>query len=187
VKKVLAFWCAVAVVGLAYWWQAAARREERTAELSRVQHELAASIARLVRETEAIDDWDKTIRRYDPVLTIDLERVWLSGRPILFRGSISDIETADAQLYRVSIVTSHYTFPTKLRLSLTCTKGEIDALRAAHPTLITEAAYSDNLVAIARIGTMRTERIAAGDGEIAEMRIGEGTCVRLLFVGNARF
>src|SRR5262249_37450783 len=155
------------------------------------RRELAASLAMVVRETDAVDTWQRMLTRgepyrVDPIFTIELERLWLSDRPILFMGSIGDIETADAEHYRVSIAPSplaNHAFSTELRLSLKCTKDEVDTLLGAHPTMLSDQSLiSNNLAVVARIRAIRTERLVATGGGTEDMRIGDGACVRLVYI-----
>jgi hypothetical protein len=75
-------------------------------------------------------------------------------------------------------------FDTELRLSLTCAKSVVDSFLAAHPKLFTDAGFNSSVAVVARVVAIRSERVPKGGDEIGEARIGEGECLRLLYVGN---
>jgi hypothetical protein len=80
------------------------RRRAEEAERTRVHNEMAKTLNLLIQETNAVDDWDKVLGRgqsyrLEPVLSIELERLWMAGRQILFIGSIDDIKSHDVSSY----------------------------------------------------------------------------------------
>jgi integrase len=99
VKRVLLFGVAIAV-GALFYYQYVQNTERKTlekAEWDRAKRETVEGISRLVAETNAVDDWERQLSkgkkyRLEPILTIELERLWMSGRPILFLGAIDDIK-----------------------------------------------------------------------------------------------
>ncbi len=75
-----------------------AKREAEKAEAERIEKTIKAAVAQLVERTNAVHNWEKELCkggqfRLEPILTIELERLWLTDRPILFVGSIKDIST----------------------------------------------------------------------------------------------
>ena len=174
--------------------QNAEREGLQKAEWARAKRETVEGISRLVAETNAVVDWDRQLSkgkkyRLEPILTIELERLWMSGRPILFLGAIDDIKTHDAEMYTVTWSQSldavlKYMFDTDLHLSLRCNRKEIDAFLAANPKLFENAGFNNVVAVIANITAIRTDRMSKGDEGSKETRVGDGACLRLLYVGD---
>jgi hypothetical protein len=106
-RLVLAVLATIVAAGIYYTAsENSKRRRAEEAERTRVHNEMAKTLSLLVQETNAVDDWDKMLGRgqsyrLEPVLSIELERLWMAGRPILFIGSIDDIKSHDASSYDV--------------------------------------------------------------------------------------
>jgi hypothetical protein len=190
VQKIVGFlFYGAIVVGLLYMWVAnELNQRARTNEAENIRLQVVSSVAAAVRDTQAVDDWPKRLKRgksyrSGPILTAELEQLWLSGRPILFRGGVRDLEGAGPDDYRLILGASTFedTFATELRLSLRCGRTAIDRLMVQQPRLLEDAGYTDNLVVVAQVERVRTER---GASEDRERRIGDGTCLRIFYVGN---
>ena len=164
-KRFLLIALAIAVGGFLFhqYLQNAERERVEKAERERIRSETAAAITRLVKETNAVDNWDRQLSkgqryRLEPILTVELERLWMSGRPILFLGSIDDIKTHDPNSYNVVFSPSiaaifQFMFDTELQLSLQCGRTDVDALLSAHPKLFEGAGFNNVVAVIADIST----------------------------------
>jgi hypothetical protein len=116
--------------------------------------------------------------RIEPVFSVDLEKVWLGDRPILFKGTLKDIATFDAENYRVvlahSPLSSSCVILADLRVSLRCPKPAIDTFLAANPKL------RSNLLAqvavVADINEITTSSVQDEEGGVSDVRVGLGTC-----------
>ena len=105
-----------------------------------------AAFAELAKKHNAIDSWDNELcqgapARMTPILTMELEKIWLTARPILFIGKITDIKTQDKANYRLIIDRDLYLaallfvtgLRTRLGVSLLCPKTMVDSFIAANP------------------------------------------------------
>jgi hypothetical protein len=119
-----------------------------------------AAIAQLVKSYDAVDNWEKDLSKGDPltftpILTVDLERLWLTNRPILFIGRIKDISTINSDTYRIDIGRGgmfsniEYMFSTELRLALQCQKQMIDLFLKNNPDLFNNYGLNNRVAAIA--------------------------------------
>ena len=91
--------------GVGYWWlpcplirEKKAKHEAERAEAKRMEQTIRSSVAEMVSRTNAVDGWDRLLSkgerfRFAPILTVELEKLWLASRPILFIGAIKDIAT----------------------------------------------------------------------------------------------
>lgn len=106
------------------------------------------------------------------ILTIDLEKLWLIDKPILFKGSIEDISTFDDSNYLIRLK-SLPIFGTELALDINSPKNMIDFFRTTHPT-----AFSDHsiMAVIAKIDRIETAFNKTEDSNKEEIKIGIGQC-----------
>ena len=167
--------------------QNAERENAKKTERERIKRERSATIAQLVKDTNAITDWDKRlskgqIYRSGPIFTVELEQLWMSGRPILFLGAIDDIKTFDTNAYTVVLSMSSissFMFDTQLRLSLQCNRSVIDPLLSSNPELI-----ASDVAVIANVTAIRAENVENPEGANQAARIGEGSCLHVLYVDD---
>lgn len=164
-------------------------KEANKAEEKRIEETIKASVAEMVTRTNAIETWEKDLSkvkqtRSEPILTVELERLWLTSRPILFVGRIKDIATIDQENYRIEIERNHfrdlvndYTLNTELQLVLQCPKQKIDSLLKEHPDFNGIAVIAD----IKEIET-KTTIITEADESI-ERKVGKGKCIDILYTG----
>jgi len=171
-----------------------------TQEAERVEKELAkeeaeAIIAQLVSKYDAVENWDEELSkneeyRMDPILTIELEQVWIKSQPILFLGGVKDISSFDELSYEILIeqnifLNSKYFF-TELQLSLTASKNVIDTFLSNHPELLKDFGLNNNVALIAKINSIETKNILSDDGEIDEVKIGKGELIDIEYIGRVR-
>jgi hypothetical protein len=186
---------------LVYQCSAESQRLHQTKKqvAEKARSELSASIGKMVKETNAVADWEMILARgkefrVETVLTLELERLWLQGRPILFYGSIIDIKTQNAESYLLTIrpgMTSlgRPNFATDLELSLVCEKSKVDTFLVSHPKLFEDAGFNNEVAVVADIHRIRTEQSRPQQEEEGDkdVRVGDGNCVRLLLIGDAIF
>ena len=93
-------WAMVIVLIAAYfiynYLENKSKEERKKAEAKKTEEALKTSVAELVHGTNAIDNWEETLSKGDeirmaPILTVELEHLWIGDRPILFVGAIKDI------------------------------------------------------------------------------------------------
>ena len=144
----------------------------------------------LVRKNAANDSWDRELcqgqpARQAPVLTMELEKVWLTDRPILFVGKIADVRSeggddrliVDRDMYWAAML-SRPLLTTGLRISVICPKAIMDAFVAANPDYLDAG---NGIAVVAMIDSVETgPTTGAAEGVPAPARVGRGKVVDLL-------
>ncbi len=210
-KKIRWILVALAVVGYCVnsGLEDEARREAEKAEARAKAAKMEAAVSQMVSRTEAIDDWNLQLGkikeyRSGPVFTIDLEKLWVRSRPILFRGVINDISTADPSRYTVLVERAErwgFLEREGLQLSLVSSKEIVDSFLEKYPI----SRSSDSLVfgvaspvaVVAHIHSIRTRKIQHcecsgsqdelyGYVEDEEVKIGDGELIDILYLGDVR-
>jgi hypothetical protein len=173
-----------------------AKRDAQRAETSRVQQEVKTAVSQISERQNAITDWEKQLSkgeryRLSPILTIELEHLWQSERPVLFIGSIKDISSAEADAYYVLVdkrlYNMDYMFATELRLSLTAPKAMIDSFLQKHPKLLAADGSNNGVAVVAKIHSISTSDERDEDGERVEVKTGHGHLVELVYTGDVFF
>ena len=151
----------------------------------------------MVSRTGAIDDWEQRLSkgekyRLEPILTIELERLWLQNHPILFIGTVKDIATHDQTQYKVLVERNlfnsfEYMFDTELQLSLLSGKEQIDSFLQKHPGLFKNDGFNNGVAVVAHINAIRTIYVPGEEGGREEIKIGDGELVDITFTGDVQF
>jgi len=195
-KRIIWIIVAVVVVGFFFnsYMENRARREADRAEAEKIEQATKTAISQMVSQTNAERDWEATLSkgerfRFEPILTVELERLWLRQRPILFIGSIKDIATHDQLQYVVTIERSlfggfDYMFGTELQLSLLSEKNKVDSFLKEHPDLFKDYGLKNGVAVVARIYSIRTIYVPEEEGECEEMKIGDGKLIDILYTGD---
>lgn len=173
-----------------------AKKEAEKTETERIENATKVAIAQLVKKTNAVDNWEKALSkgeqfRVEPILTVELERLWLTDRPILFVGEIKDIATIDQETYRMEIEGSlfsgfEYILGTELRLALKCQRQRIVSFLKEYPNLFKDYGLKNGVAVIADIDEIETKTVSGSEGEKEEIKIGKGKCIDLLYTGNIK-
>lgn len=197
-KKII--WAIVALLLVGYFVNSYvennARREKERQKAELNNQNVKAAVEGLVSQSSAITDWDTQISkgesyRFEPILTIELEKVWLVERPILFVGLIQDIKTKDDDSYIVLIERNILSnlgniFSTDLQLSLVVAKDQLDAFLTEHPNLFKGFGLDNGIAVIAKIHSIETIYISGEECAREEVKIGYGDMLGLEFVGLVR-
>jgi hypothetical protein len=83
-----------------------AKMEAKKAEKERIEKDVNTAVDQLIKRYNAFDwfkDIESRIEFFDPILTVELEKLWLTDRPTLFIGTIKDISTFDQKYYMIKI------------------------------------------------------------------------------------
>ena len=143
------------------------------------------AVSNLVSRTNAITDWEATLikrKNWDahPIQTVELEKLWLQSRPILFIGRIKEIAPHDQSHYDVLLESTSidHVYYSKLQLSLISDKNKIDLLLKENPRLI-EVGINNGVAAIANIDSINTKYVVGNEGGIV-VKIGEGQLIDML-------
>jgi len=172
-------------------------RKAEQAEAKRVEQATKSALGQMVLQTNAVDNWVTHLSRgekfrSEPILTVELESMWLQNRPILFIGSIRDIATQDQSHYTISIESSLYgsfehMFNTELQLSLIAEKERIDNFLIKHPDLFKNSGFNNGVAVVAQIKAVRTTYISGAEDAREDVKIGDGKLVDILYTGNVLF
>ena len=194
-------WAIIAIAVVGYFIDSymvnKAKREAEKAEAERIEQATKAAVTQMATRTNAVSDWEESLSkgerfRFDPILTVELEQLWLQQRPILFIGSIKDVATRDNTRYEISVERSlygsfDYMFGTELQLSLLSEKEHIDSFLKKHPDLFKEYGFNNGVAVVARINAIKTTTILGEEGEREEVKIGVGELVEILYTGDVIF
>lgn len=165
--------------------QSAARERIQQAEEDKRRMDLAAFTAKY----DVVTDWQEqlvaTKSPFAQVLTSELEPYWLSGRPILFKGSLLDVASVDDQHYEVLFKQTMLSkvsglMGNNLGLRLRAEKGPIDALLRAEPDIMAPINVVATIYVIAKVDSITTEAILEA-GEMRQYKVGRGSMVDLHF------
>lgn len=166
------------------------KRKMENAEWRRIEQVTEAAVMQMVSRTNAVDDWKQQLSkgdnyRFEPILTIELEKLWLQKQPILFIGYIKDISTYKQSKYLVLVEKRPFSlFGTELTLSLIASKNRIDSFLKENPDLFKDLGFS-NVGVVARIHSIRT--IDAPGGEHEKMKVGDGELIDIIYMGDLDF
>jgi hypothetical protein len=174
-----------------------ARREAERAEAERIEQATKTAVSQMASRANAVIDWEESLSkgesfRLEPILTIELEKIWLQQRPVLFIGAIKDIATHDQSRYLISVERSLFSsldnmFGTELELSLLSDKNKIDSFLKEHPDLFKNYGFKNGVAVVALIKSIRTTYVSREDGERDEIKIGDGELMDILYTGDINF
>ena len=174
-----------------------AERAEAEREAERIEQLTRLNVSEMIVRTNSSDDWEEILSqgekfRSTPILTVELERLWLQHRPILFVGAIKDIATHDDAHYRLTIERSlfssiEYIFDTELQLSLLADIDQIDQFLSEYPELFKDYGFNNGVAVAALLESIETVRYPGEEGQIWEAKVGHGEVVEMLYTGDVFF
>lgn len=188
-----------------------AARETEKAEAKATAAKIEATVSKMVSRTDAIDDWvsqltdmpkngmdglarteaidDWAAQLSVGILTIELERLLVRPRPILFRGAIKDVFTTDPSRYIV-LIEIDISIGHKLQLSLISSKEIIDSFLDKHPDLFRNYGRNNGVAVVARIHSIRPRTVgypsdneSGYDDDDYEVKIGDGELIDIAYLG----
>jgi hypothetical protein len=163
-----------------------------------IERSVTSAVDKMVSQYNAVSDWREQLSQRqssgtEKILGVQLERLWLVQRPILFIGSIEEISTMDGQTYRVRIQSHRsnalsHLFLTRLGLELKCTQTMLDSFLEAHPNLFSGSGPGpkNGVAVIAKIGQIKTHVILGKEAR-EELRMGVGDCLDMTYTGDVQF
>ena len=166
-----------------------AEMEAKIAEKERIKKDVSTAVAQLIKRYSAFD-WVKDIESRkdkefgDPILTVELEQLWLTDRPTLFIGTIEDISTFDQEYYMIKFqgfdgVRANY------ELALKCPKQKVNSLLEEHPDLA--EGVTSGVAVVANIDKIKTVIVPGYDGGKENIRIGEGKSIDMIYIEDIYF
>lgn len=190
-------WLIIAVGAVVYfsnsYIEKRAQEKATFVENERLEHATKSAVSQMASRTNSITDWETILNKgkdfgYGSIMTVELERLWMQKRPILFIGSIKDITTHDQSQYAVLVERSvHSTLGTELQLSLLSNKDRLDSFLKEHPELFEGVQFDNDVAVVAKIDSIRTVYFSEEGGWRKEVKIGEGELIDVLYTGDVRF
>jgi len=198
VKRII--WIVIICAVIGYfgnnYLQKRAREKAQREETQQIKREIRSKISQMVTTTNAVDDWVQKLSKgkgvwIDRIMTIELEKLWMGERPILFTGSIEDISSFDEQNYNLHLdgglfSSSKTMFMTELSLKLKCNKLIVDNFLQEHPDLLSNDVVYNGVAVIANIDKIATKFIPE-EGERKVLKIGIGECIDIAYIGRVTF
>jgi hypothetical protein len=180
----------IAVLAIGYWfysqWQDGRAATEKQIAREARQREVKQSLVEMTNRANAIADWPETLAankklRTTQIMTAELQKLWLSGRPILFVGNVQDVAINEDGTYRVTVVYNRVgnqpiMLHNELRVRLTCQESFaiqlMQTVKAAkYPSVWADTAVIANIERLDRV----TEK-GAEDNTVTVLS-GIGKCV----------
>jgi hypothetical protein len=163
------------------------KAKEKTEEIARTEaykkkrESIRVTVTQMVTKHNAASDWEDKLRKGSgterkKILTMDLENLWLTNKPILFKGRIKDISTLDDSNYLMTL-NGLSRFSTKLTLTLKTPKNMIDSFLNVHPKV---SSGISTVAVIAKINKIETKYRKTEEGDEEEIRTGVGQCIDIL-------
>jgi len=184
--KILAF--LVIIGGCIYWLCLQDRRKEEKA--SQRKRTMQIEISQFIARNGANSSWESELlkqeeNRLGRVLTIDIQKYWISDQPIYFLGGITDLSSINSssynlRIYKNNLYSADFNF-TNLELDLVAPREMIDAFLSKHPNFSKENSFISQIAVVAKINKIITRNLQ--DGDI--VTIGQGEAIDLLWVGDA--
>ena len=141
----------------------------------------------LARKSGAIVDWKEQLGSTDfaalnRVYSVDVERILISQKPVLFLGVLEDVASDDQKNDSLFIRDKSLFFP-EIRLHLTCPKVVVDSLLMAVKK-DKESLYAGGIAVTALIAKVDHQMFFDGK-ETHHIFIGQGKCVDIVHIGDA--
>lgn len=192
-------WIIISVIVFAYvvnsYVESNARKEAESIAATERKEKIENKVTEMVGRSNANIGWVKELakgkrHRFEPILSVELENLWIGDRPILFGGAIDDISTVSNTKYRIVLSRNIYSdidkamFGTKLLLDLECDKSLVDSVLQSHPELFENLGWNNGVAVIAKINKIRADSKIGEDGEKMEIRVGQGACLDIIYTGS---
>ena len=181
-------------------WVLLNSHENRNTEKQRIAAEdvkeklIRSKIESLANNTGANRDWVGALEnggevRLTPILTLELEKAWIEGGPILFSAVISDISTFSENKYKIDFEQSflesiRLSVFTELKLSLIAEKSYIDNFMVSNPSVRDATGLGNSIAVAARIDSIESSFYLDQDNDKIEVKSGVGELLGLEFLGD---
>jgi hypothetical protein len=186
------------VLALGYWahnsWEKSQAKGRREAATAAEASALNVEVLRRANSVNAVIDWPDHLAagqamRISPVLTIELQDLWLAGRPILFVGKVDDVARTAVNRYTIKatyggLERSHDFTSSDLRIIVDCDSQLADPIVRAL-TKPDDYSIDADVAIVARIEQV-TQKPAGDSEENSKSTLtGLGSCVDALYLGEA--
>ena len=180
----------VLIAGIGYWGYSARQDHLESGERQRArearQHALKLAVADMASRTNAVTDWTETLAgakkmSRGPILTAELQRLWLQNRPVLFVGSVRDVAIDKDHSYQVTIEYNQIGgrpmfLDNEIRVSLLCPESFATQLTQTIMANKSLSFYADTAV-IASIEKVETSIEKGAEGDTVRVLTGVGKCM----------
>lgn len=159
--------------------------EAKKTQKERIRKNVTSVVANLTKKHNAFD-WVKEIEGrkefldLTPVLTVELEKLWLTDRPTLFIGTIKDISTLDQKYYLIKIQ-GIAPIMVSFGLELKCPMQKVNSLLKEHPDVT--RGITSGVAVIAKIDNIKTVTVHGHEGK-EDIRIGEGKSLDIVYLDD---
>ena len=160
-------------------------KQSRKAKAEARDGALRAKIADVGKRASADNSWMSAISEHRGAFTsfysVDLEKLWLIDRPIVFAGALADVATDSGTDYKLLIRHSDFLSP-ELRLQILCAKDRVAPILSAIKS--DKATTSPGVVVAAQITQVGfvTEPEREGTKTVF---VGHGRCTDIAYIGDA--
>lgn len=149
-----------------------------------------AQIKSFTNHSRVRTDWEQQLvsqgqSRVSPVLTVELQRLWLQKYPILFVGTIDDLEQKEKGHFSLTVtragaLSSDVLIDTHLMLRLSCSKRIGERLLRGYAI---SGDPFDNVIAVsATITSIESIDMPLDQGRTRSVRTGVGGCVDAIYL-----
>jgi hypothetical protein len=119
---------------------------------------------------------------FQPIYTVDIENLWLTGRPITFVGKLQDVATGGEADYSLIVIASDVQLP-ELRLEILCAKPTMAPV-LARIAADKESVQPGGLVVAAKIATIKSVTEPEKEGT-KTVFVGQGRCLDIAYLGDS--
>lgn len=109
VKRILIVLVVLGLAWMAVSWMIGEKRRNDVYERRQAEYRAReeSEIEEFLSKYEVVPDWEEQLcagrEIFDELMTADIERVWIGGRPIVYKGGIKDIAMHDERHYEVQL------------------------------------------------------------------------------------
>jgi hypothetical protein len=192
IALLLAVAFALSYCGYAIYMNRVAEASEN--ERTRLERDVAAqSLRAFALKHRADAEWPgklagKDGRRLSPVMSAELQDLWMTGAPMLLVGNVRDIARDSDGSFRVLVEYSEFglrhSFSTKIGMNLKCSPEITGPLLDASKRKIYTSIFPDTAV-VAKVDSVTAERVPATDGDSQVRLLGQGDCVAAMSVSRS--
>ena len=186
----------IILAALGYWgystWQSSVEKNRQQVERQAQKEKLKSRITEVALKYGAVIDWPSRLTRENrlrhfPVLSAELQDLWINSKPILFIGKVRDIirTSEEAVLLSIDYGWAHPIFghgvealnAAGLRVKVQCANALAAPLIAAASSSV---AYYSNVALVANIDMIESSTERGEMGEPIEVRTGTGKCIDIV-------
>lgn len=164
-KAILVVWVVIVICLYLYYQYSMTGQATRSGQMP--------TLDKIVSATGADDQWFHLLAGMPATdQTTTLESLWLSGRPILFHGTLIHVRTLNEHFYRITLehTDPKLRFDPPLQVSLMAEKQIVRTFLEAHPTVLSQQGLKNRITVVAQLEAIE----APGDGPYRDSNITVG-------------